>query len=211
MGDAEAVEPVLHRLEVRAGGVAEALRDLGRVLDDVLPVGVLGVEDPERVGGDPIPERLAQRVAVLQQVRREELGVAGAVGLVAHRVDAQREVAEAESPVEAVRECDDLDVELRVVDAQHLRPHLEVLAVPALLGPLVAEVRRDVPDLPRHDRVVLRERARDAAVPSGRSATRRPPLSSKSYISLRTTSVDSPTRWNTSRCSKIGVMTRSKP
>ena len=42
------------------------------------------------------------------------------------------------------------------------------------------------------------------AVPSGRSATRRPPLSSKSYISLATTSVPSPIRWNTPMSSNIG-------
>ena len=35
---------------------------------------------------------------------------------------------------------------------------------------------------------------------------RRPPLSSNSYISLRTTSVDSPTRLNTSASSNIGPM-----
>ena len=43
------------------------------------------------------------------------------------------------------------------------------------------------------------------AVPSGRSAMRRPPLSSKSYISLVTTSVAAPMRWNTPRSSNIGV------
>ena len=60
-----------------------------------------------------------------------------------------------------MRERDDLDVDGRVVDAEHLDTDLPVLAVPALLRALVAEVRRDVPDLPRRDRLVLRERARD--------------------------------------------------
>ena len=49
------------------------------------------------------------------------------------------------------------------------------------------------------------------AVNSGRTATRRPPLSSKSYISLRTMSVESPTRRKTSRCSISGVMTSPNP
>src|SRR5579864_8359180 len=40
---------------------------------------------------------------------------------------------------------------------------------------------------------------------------RRPPLSSKSYISLRTMSVDSPTRWKTPMSSNIGLITRSYP
>ena len=49
------------------------------------------------------------------------------------------------------------------------------------------------------------------AVCSGRSARVRPPLSSKEYISLRTTSVASPRRWNTSTCSNIGGMTSRYP
>ena len=45
------------------------------------------------------------------------------------------------------------------------------------------------------------------AVCSGRRAMFRPPLSSKEYISLRTTSVAWPRRWKTSTCSNIGGMT----
>ncbi len=161
--DPEPVESVLHRLEVRARVLAQAFGDLRRVLDDVLPVGVLRVEHPQRVGGHALAERVAERITVLEQVGAQLLGVARPIGVVAHRVDAQRELAQAERPVEAVRERDDLDVELRVVDAERLGAHLEVLAEAALLGAFVAEVRGDVPDLPRHRRVVLREGARDAA------------------------------------------------
>ena len=42
----------------------------------------------------------------------------------------------------------------------------------------------------------MNARATEAVV-SGRNAIWRPPLSSKVYISLRTTSVDSPNRWKT--------------
>ena len=42
------------------------------------------------------------------------------------------------------------------------------------------------------------------AVPSGRRAMRRPPLSSKSYISLRTASAPSDSRWKTPISSNIG-------
>ena len=49
------------------------------------------------------------------------------------------------------------------------------------------------------------------AVCSGRRATWRCPLSTKSNISLRTTSVDSPMRWNTPRSSKVGVMISPYP
>ena len=40
---------------------------------------------------------------------------------------------------------------------------------------------------------------------------RRPPLSSKSYISLVTMSVPSPTRSKTPRSSKVGLWRRPKP
>ncbi len=46
------------------------------------------------------------------------------------------------------------------------------------------------------------------AVPSGRNVTERPPRSAKVYISLLTTSVDSPTpRANSAVSSKIGSST----
>ena len=80
---------------------------------------------------------------------------------VAHRVHEQTEPAEAEIlPVEAVRERDHLDVDGGIVDAQHLDADLPVLAVAALLRTLVAKVGGDVPDLPRRDGLVLRERTR---------------------------------------------------
>ena len=62
----------------------------------------------------------------------------------------------------AVGERDDLDVDVGVVDAQRLDAHLVVLAEPALLRLLVAERRRGVPGLPRHDRAVLDEGPDDA-------------------------------------------------
>ena len=74
----------------------------------------------------------------------------------------ERELPEAEiGTVEAVGERDDLDVDRRVVDAEHFGAYLPVLAVTTLLRPFVAEVGRDVPDLPRRDGLVLCERARD--------------------------------------------------
>ena len=77
-------------------------------------------------------------------------------------------------------------------------PELVVLAVAAGLGSLVAEARRGVPGLPRQRRAVLRRRpARPARCPRDAAPCAAPPLSSNSYISLRTTSVASPSRWNT--------------
>ena len=87
---------------------------------------------------------------------------------VAHRVDQQPGLTQPEViAVEVVRELDDLDVSGRVVDAEHFDADLPVLPVPALLRPLVAEVGRDVPDLPRRDRLVLSERTGHRGSPVG--------------------------------------------
>ena len=114
-------------------------------------------------------------------------------------------VAQAERAVEAVRERDHLDVELRVVDARAPRrpPGSAGGSGPSADARSGSAARRTRPSTAPTGWCCANARA-TPAVPSGRSAMRRPPLSSKSYISLRTTSVDSPTRWNTSRCSKIG-------
>ncbi len=98
---------------------------------------------------------------VVEQVLAQQRDVGGTAVLVAHRVDHQVDVAQTERAVEAVRERDHLDVDLGVVDAEHLGAHLPVLAVAALLRALVAEVRRDVPDLPGHRRAVLHEGPHD--------------------------------------------------
>ena len=172
--------------------VAQVLGELRRALDDVLPVLVLRVEHPQRVGLDPGPELVAERRRRGRAGSSRSAATYAGRGLgVAHRVDAAaRRRGEPEVAVEAVGERDDLDVDLGVVDAEHLDAELPVLAVPALLRPLVPEVRRDVPDLPRHGRVgAARRPGPPARCPRAAGASRRPPLSSNSYISLRTTSV----------------------
>ena len=136
------------------------------------------------------------------EVRGPALGVA-------HRVEVQRDPGEPEVAVEAVEQRDDLDVERRVVDAEHLGAELPVLAVPALLrrARSGSSARRTRPSRAGSGRCCTYARTTDA-VPSGRSARVRPPLSSNSYISLLTTSVCSPTRRNTSTCSKTGLTIR---
>ena len=62
-------------------------------------------------------------------------------------------------------EGDHLDVEIRIVGAEHLDTDLVELAVPAALGLLVPEVRARVPRLPRRQRMVLDERPAHAGGP----------------------------------------------
>ena len=98
---------------------------------------------------------LAEPVAGCREVRAQRLDVAGPVVGLAEAVDEERHLVQTETGVELPGERDDLDVEVRVVGAEHLDADLVELAVPAPLGLLVAEVRAGVPDLPRHRRAVL--------------------------------------------------------
>ena len=139
--DAELREPLLHALEVRLGLVAEVLGELRRPLDHVLPVFALRVEEPQRVLLDPLAELVAEGGGVVEQVLRQHRQVARARLRVAHRVQQQRDLLQTEIAVEPVGERDDLDVDVGVVDPEHLGAELPVLAVPALLRALVAEVR----------------------------------------------------------------------
>ena len=103
--------------------------------------GALGVEHPQRVAGERLAALGAEGVEVGLEVGPQRLDVAGPVGGLAERVEQQRHLAQAEGLVEAPAEGDDLDVEVRVVDAEHLDADLVELPVAAPLRLLVAEVR----------------------------------------------------------------------
>ena len=97
----------------------------------------------------PHAELVGEAVRVVEQVALEHLDVSTAILGRSHRVDEHAEPAQAEIAEEALRERDHLDVDIGIVDAEHLGAELPVLAVSPLLRALVAEVRGDVPDLPR--------------------------------------------------------------
>ena len=103
----------------------------------------------------------AERIGVIEQVGAELVDVGRPARRVTHRVQEQLEAVEPERAVEAVGERDDFDVDVGIVDAERFDADLPVLAVPPLLRSLVAEVRRQVPHLPRDRRLVLHEGAHD--------------------------------------------------
>ena len=157
-----ASSPCCTRSKCVARLVAQVLGDLRRVLDHVLPVVALASR--ARAAGSARPAHGTRRRAR----RRGRAGTRAASRRSAGRLAASPiefsssvNALEPEVAVEAVGERDDLDVDVGIVDAEHLDADLPVLAVAALLRALVAEVRREVPDLPRHRRVVLHERAHD--------------------------------------------------
>ena len=164
----------------------------------------LAIEDPERVLQVPGPVGRAQLVGPLGEEGAQERDVARTADTVAHGVEAQRHPAQAEAGEEVVGQGHHLDVEVGIGRPEGLHPELMVLAVAAVLGVLVAERRRHVPGLPGRHRVVLRVGPGD-----GRCSlrTERHQLavarSSKTYISLPTTSLPAPMpRWNTSAYSR---------
>ena len=103
----------------------------------------------------------AQLVGPFGQERAQQGHIARLADGVAHRVQLQRDLPQAEPGEEVVRQRHHLDVHVGVGHAQHLHAQLVVLAVAALLGVLVAERGRHVPGLPGRDRVVLHERPHD--------------------------------------------------
>ena len=141
--------------------------------------GVIAVElgDPRCRGDDrgigwPLRIEHAQRVlverdlalrgevaAVGLEVRLQRSNVSSAVVGFAQRVEQEGDPGEAERLVELPAEGDHLDVEQRILGAEHLDAHLVELAVATALWFLVAELRTGVPDLPRSQRPVLNESA----------------------------------------------------
>ena len=103
----------------------------------------------------------AELVGAVGQERAEQRHVAGLADAVAHGVQLERDLAQAEPGEEVVGQRDDLDVEVGVGGPERLHAQLVVLAVAAVLGVLVAERRRHVPGLPGRDGVVLDEGAGD--------------------------------------------------
>ena len=118
----------------------------------------------------------------------------------------------AEAPQQLVVELDQLRVDGGVGRADDLGAELPVLAVAAVLRPVVAVHRRDRVELHRLRlavEAVLEVGAQIGAVASGRSVSERPPRSSKVYISFWTTSEPSPeVRWISAVSSNAGVWIR---
>ncbi len=158
--DPQRLQSFLHAREVRSRLVAQVLAELRRALEHVGPVGALGVEDAQRIRLRAFHLR-ADEIGVLVPVREQHLAVALARRRVAHRVDQQPHPPQPELTTEAPQQLDHLDVDVGVVDPDHLRAELPVLAVTTGLRLLGPEVRREVPHLPRRRRPVLHERAHD--------------------------------------------------
>ncbi len=158
--DSERLQSFLHALEVRGRCVTQVLAQLRRALEHVGPVVALRVENAQGVRLGPL-HLVAEQSGVVVPVREQDLAVALTGRRVAHRVDEQAHVVQTEVAAKAPQQLDDLDVDVRIVDPDHLRAELPVLAIAAGLRSFCPEVRREIPDLPRRGRTVLHERAHD--------------------------------------------------
>ena len=98
-------------------------------------------------------------VEVAAEVAAQRVDVAGALlGRSPSELTSSVDLAQAERCEEAPAEGDHLDVDHRVVAAEHLEVDLVELAVAATLGALVAQQRPGAPHLPWRRRTVLDER-----------------------------------------------------
>ena len=155
--DAQCGESRLHRVEMGCSPGAVEGGDARRMGDDLGVVLALRVEHAERVLLQRHPALRREVAEMRLEVRLERRHVARAVVRLAEAVEQQRDPLQPECPVELPTEGDDLDVEVRVVRAEHLDAHLVELPIPSSLGLLVAELRAGVPDLPGRGGPVLDE------------------------------------------------------
>ena len=194
---------------VMVGSVSggQEIGDDRRLLQRRLDLGPLVVQNPQRV-------ELDSPTGLFVEVEPAKVGLQGSperrTGLVrAKRIDQQAHAGQAKPPVGVHRQHDGLGVGGRVVRSDDFGADLREMAKAALLRPFVPEVRAGVPHLDRQPRRCspFSTTARSTgAVPSGRRVNSSPPRVVKEYISLVTTSVDSPTpRTNSAVSSKIGV------
>ncbi len=153
---AERVEPGFEPREVRSTLLVEPVDELRRVLGHTSAFGPLAVKDPERPV-ELVAVLVAKLVTMLHQIRSQCLDIGRAATGAPHRVDGERHPLEPDRPVQRRREGDHLHVEIGVVRADHLDPHLMMLPVAPGLRLLVTESRCHVPRLPGNHRMVLHE------------------------------------------------------
>src|SRR5207247_640295 len=140
--------------EMRPAGVAEEVEHAGGAVGHDLALGPLAVEDPERVLGHASLVLVAQRVGPLLEIGAQRTQVPRTALGVAERIEQEPDLAQTERSDDALRQGNDLDVEIGVLGTEGLGADLVMLPVAARLGALVAELRRDVPRLERCRRTV---------------------------------------------------------
>src|SRR5690606_14123312 len=134
-------------LEVLARPLVEVLGDDRRVPDEFLHLGVLAVEDAQRIALEPAAAVLVEPVVMRREIADEDLLVARARFRRADRVDEQLRSPNAERPPQPCRQDDQLGVDLLLLEAERLDGELVELAVPALLRFLAPEHRAARPEL----------------------------------------------------------------
>ena len=152
--DPQPVQRPEHGRAVCLGGRRQVVEQRRRPAHDLGDARVLGVEQAQRVVAHARAGVLVERVEVVLQVAHQQLAVGPARVGVAHAADAQAQPGHLQAAQDAVEQRDHLGVEQRVVAADGLGAELPVLAVAAALGRLVAEHRREVPELHRQRQLV---------------------------------------------------------
>ena len=166
----------LHPLEVGRAGVAKELADPRRARDERGHPLILGVEQPERVRGEPLAFGGRQVGLVVAEVRGQPCDVGRAACSVADAVEEHPHVGEARLTEERERQLDDLRVHGGPGIADDLHVELPELAVAPGLRPVVAEHRsgeREADRLRPGAHPVLDPGAHDAG---GRLGSQRPTL-----------------------------------
>ena len=144
-----AVEQRAHGGEVLGVLTGETVEQPRRPGHHVPCPGVVGIERAQRVLVDARADLIGEAVLVRAQVRLQLLAIGGARLRGAERAESQPHVSDAERLQQLGEQQDRLRVDGRVRGSDRLGPDLPELALTPRLRALVAEERRQVPELHR--------------------------------------------------------------
>ena len=202
------------RVEVVARFRVEGVQQLRSRLDDALHIGILAVEDAQRIRLRPAPGVLVEIRPPVEEVFRETRAVGAARVRRAEGVELQPQPVEAETPPQAGGDEDDLRV--------RLRPGGPKISPPSWWNwrnrPFWGRSWRNIGPMyqrrwtPRWMKPFSMPARTQLAVCSGRSVRLSPSRSGNEYISFSTMSVAPPIeRTNSSVRSRRGVRISSNP
>ena len=144
--DAGGGDELLHAGEEGAAFLTEEVEQTRSSVDELLHLGVLRVENAQRIRVETAAGVLVEHVLIALEVLDQGLAVGLAFRQRAERVELEADIAHAEFLPDAGEHHDHLGVNVRTLHAERLGAELVELAVAAALRTLVTEHRAAVPE-----------------------------------------------------------------
>eukprot|EP00611_Tribonema_gayanum_P012703 TRINITY_DN2336_c0_g1_i3.p1 TRINITY_DN2336_c0_g1~~TRINITY_DN2336_c0_g1_i3.p1 ORF type:complete len:704 (-),score=109.00 TRINITY_DN2336_c0_g1_i3:16-2127(-) len=146
VGNAQRIEPGLHRVEMGQRGFVEIVEQARRAFDDGLRRRHLGIEHPQRIAVQAALGVVVEPGFVLFEIGDQRGAVIGAAAGGAQGIDLQLETAESQPLPELGGDGDHFDIDVGRRNAEGFDVELMELPIAAGLRALVAEHRAGAPD-----------------------------------------------------------------